>query len=59
MGTPQINLPMAYDINTDILLLSRIYERKSVDKGIVKDLANQVEFRKILRIGEETQSNES
>ena len=48
IGEPQINLLMAYDINTGTPLLSRIYEGASIDKVSVKDLMHQVEFRNIL-----------
>ena len=44
----QINLLMAYDINTGIPLLSRIYEGASTDKVSVKDLFNQVELKNML-----------
>lgn len=48
IGEPQINLLMAYDINTGIPLLSRIYEGASTDKISVKDLAKQVELKNML-----------
>ena len=38
LGEAQINLLMAYDVNTGIPLLSRIYEGGSLDKVSVKDL---------------------
>ncbi|MDW7657627.1 MAG: transposase [Bacillota bacterium] len=48
IGEPQINLLMAYDINTGIPLLSRIYEGASTDKVSVKDLTRQVELKNML-----------
>jgi hypothetical protein len=48
IGEPQINLLMAYDINTGIPLLSRIYEGASTDKVSVKDLIKQVELKNML-----------
>lgn len=48
IGQCQINLLMAYDINTGIPLLSRIYEGASNDKVSVKDLAKQVELKNML-----------
>ena len=48
IGEPQINLLMAYDINTGIPLLSRIYEGASTDKVSVKDLTMQVELKNML-----------
>ena len=48
IGEAQINLLMAYDINTGIPLLSRIYEGASVDKICVKDLLSQVELKNML-----------
>jgi transposase len=48
IGEPQINLLMAYDINTGIPLLSRIYEGASTDKISVKDLIKQVELKNML-----------
>lgn len=48
IGEPQINLLMAYDINTGIPLLSRIYEGASTDKVSVKDLTKQVELKNML-----------
>jgi transposase len=48
IGEPQINLLMAYDINTGIPLLARIYEGASTDKVSVKDLTRQVELKNML-----------
>lgn len=50
LGEQQINLLMAYDVNTGMPLLSRIYEGASVDKVSVKDLFEQVELKDILFI---------
>ena len=50
LGEPQINLLMAYDVNTGIPLMSRIYEGASTDKVSVKDFMNQVELRDMLFI---------
>jgi len=50
IGESQINLLMAYDVNTNIPLLSRIYEGASTDKVSVKDFLNQVELKDMLFI---------
>ena len=44
LGEEQINLLMAYDINTKLPLISRIYEGASNDKVSIKDFLN-TEFR--------------
>ena len=50
IGEEQINLLMAYDVNTGIPLLSRIYEGASTDKVSVKDFIDQVELTDMLFI---------
>lgn len=50
IGEPQINLLMAYDVNTGMPLISRIYEGGSQDKVSVKDLLVQVELKDLLFI---------
>ena len=50
IGEAQENLLMAYDINTGIPLLSRIYEGASNDKVSVKDFIDQVEMKDMLFI---------
>ena len=50
IGEPQINLLMAYDVNTGIPLISRIYEGASNDKVSVKDFLKQVELKDMLFI---------
>lgn len=50
LGEAQINLLMAYDVNTGIPLLSRIYEGGSLDKVSVKDLLALVEMKNMLFI---------
>lgn len=50
IGETQENLLMAYDINTDIPLLSRIYEGSCVDKVSVKDLLDIEEIKDVLFI---------
>lgn len=46
----QINLLMAYDINTEIPLISKIYEGGNLDKISVKDLLEQVNLEGMLFI---------
>lgn len=50
LGETQVNLLMAYDVNTGIPLLSKIYEGASVDKVSIKDFINQVEMKNMLFI---------
>ena len=50
LGESQMNLLMAYDVNTGIPLISRIYEGGSADKVSVKDFLNQVELKDMLFI---------
>ena len=50
LGEEQINLLMAYDINTKLPLISRIYEGASNDKVSIKDFLNQVELKNMLFI---------
>ena len=50
LGETQINLLMAYDVNTGIPLISRIYEGASIDKVSIKDFVNQVELKDMLFI---------
>ena len=50
LGEAQINLLMAYDVNTGMPLLSRIYEGGSTDGVSVKDLFQQVKLQKMLFI---------
>ena len=50
IGEQQINLLMAYDVNTGVPLLSRIYEGASADKVSVKDFIDQVELTDMLFI---------
>ena len=50
IGEAQENLLMAYDINTGIPLLSRIYEGASNDKVSVKGFIDQVEMKDMLFI---------
>ena len=50
LGEAQINLLMAYDVNTGMPLLSRMYEGGSVDGISVKDLFQQVKLEKMLFI---------
>ena len=50
LGEEQINLLMAYDINTGIPLLSRVFDGALSDKLSVKDLVNEVEIRDMLFI---------
>lgn len=50
LGEAQVNLLMAYDVNTGIPLMSRIYEGASTDKVSVKDFIQQVELKNMLFI---------
>ena len=50
LGEAQVNLLMAYDVNTHIPLLSRIYEGGMADKISVKDLVQQIELKDMLFI---------
>ena len=50
LGEAQINLLMAYDVNTGIPLMSRIYEGASTDKVSIKDFLGQIELRDMLFI---------
>ena len=47
LGEEQVNLLMAYDVNTGVPLVSRIYEGASNDKVSVKDFVDQVEMKDI------------
>ena len=50
LGEEQVNLLMAYDINTEIPLISRIYQGASPDKVVVQDFVTQIELRNMLFI---------
>lgn len=50
LGEAQINVLMAYDINSEIPLLSRVYDGALSDKVSVKDLLNEVNFTSVLFI---------
>ena len=50
LGEAQINLLMAYDVNTGVPLMSRIYEGASTDKVSVRDFIDQTELRDMLFI---------
>lgn len=50
LGESQINLLMAYDINTHVPLMSRVYEGASTDKISIKDFIGQLEFSNMLFI---------
>ncbi|MDI9471284.1 MAG: transposase [Bacillota bacterium] len=50
IGESQMNLLMAYDVNTHIPLFSRIYEGGSPDKVSVQDFLYQVELKDMLFI---------
>lgn len=50
LGEAQVNLLMAYDVNTGIPLMSRIYEGGSADKVSVKDFVAQTELKDMLFI---------
>ena len=50
LGESQINLLMAYDVNTGIPLMSRIYEGASTDKVSIKDFLCQIELTDMLFI---------
>ena len=49
-GEAQMNLLMAYDVNTGIPLMSRIYEGASTDKVSIKDFLGQTELKDMLFI---------
>ena len=48
IGEPQVNLLMAYDVNTGKPLLSRFYDGAAPDKSTVKNLMNEVRFKDTL-----------
>ena len=48
LGESQINLLMAYDVNTGIPLLSRIYSGSSADKVSIKDFLDLAEIKDML-----------
>lgn len=50
IGDDQINLLMAYDINTNTPLTSRIYSGSTLDKVSVKDLLQRNTFKNVLFI---------
>lgn len=50
LGETQLNLLMAYDVNTGIPLLSRIYEGASPDKVSIRDFLQQVDLKNMLFI---------
>ena len=50
LGETQINLLMAYDVNTGKPLLSRIYQGASPDKLSVQDFVTQIELKDMLFI---------
>ena len=50
LGEPQLNLLMAYDVNTGTPLLSRIYSGSMSDKVSVRDLIGEVEMKEMLFI---------
>jgi len=50
LGEAQINVLMAYDVNSEIPLLSRVYDGALSDKTSVKDLLNEVNFSSVLFI---------
>ena len=50
LGEAQMNLLMAYDVNTSIPLISRIYEGGSNDKVSVRDFLAQIELKDMLFI---------
>lgn len=50
LNEAQVNLLMAYDVNTGIPLLSRVYDGGNLDKVSVKDLLQQVELKDMLFI---------
>lgn len=49
-GEAQINLLMAYGVNTGVPLMSRIYESASTNKVSVRDFIGQTELRGMLFI---------
>lgn len=50
LGEEQINLLMAYDINSKVPLISRVYEGASNDKVSIKDFLGQIELHNMLFI---------
>ena len=50
LGEEQINLLMAYDVNTETPLLSRVFDGALSDKLSVKDLLTEVEMKEMLFI---------
>ena len=50
LGEAQMNLLMAYDVNTSIPLISRIYEGGSNDNVSVRDFLAQIELKDMLFI---------
>lgn len=50
LGEPQINLLMAYDVNTGMPLASRIYNGSNPDKLSVRDFVTEVELKNVLFI---------
>lgn len=50
LNESQINLLMAYDVNTGIPLISRIYEGASTDKVSARDFISHVELKNMLFI---------
>lgn len=50
LAKAQINLLMAYDVNSGIPLMPRIYEGASMDKVGIKDFLDQIELKDMLFI---------
>lgn len=50
LGEPQINLLMAYDVNTGVPVLSRLYEGASNDKVSIRDFLDIVDMHDMLFI---------
>ncbi len=50
LNSPQVNYLMAYDVNTEMPLFSKIYRGSYTDKVSVKDFAGQYELHNILFI---------
>lgn len=50
LGEEQINVLMAYDVNSEVPLLSRVYDGALSDSLSVKDLLNEVNFSSALFI---------
>ncbi len=50
IGEPQINLLMAYDVNTKIPLLTKIFQGGMPDKTSVQDFINEVPMENVLYI---------